>query len=137
VLPDISSFLNPQKEYYSKTEVRQMELVCLQLLDYNLSRYSAFTILTYFLDNGIPYGNPTEVEKLYNDSYEVLATFVNDLRSLDFTPFQIACAVLLYTAETISFNLTKAIKYLLLNVYNVEMVMLMNASIVLKRYILI
>jgi uncharacterized SAM-dependent methyltransferase len=107
--------------------------MCLQLLDYNLARYSAFTILEALFDNGLPKSKTTDTLRLLIDTYDTLSYFTNDIRSLDFSPIDIAASVLLHTCANINTNYTKVIRYTLTNVYELKLTMVQNALIVLKR----
>jgi hypothetical protein len=105
-------------------------------LDYNLTRFSAFTILEALLDNGIPRqgSRPADIARLYLDVHEILRLFLNDVRSLDFTPLELATSVLIYTSESLSKHLSKSIWYLIKHIYEMESyAMITNALVVLRR----
>jgi hypothetical protein len=95
-----------------------------------MKRYPAYVILQSILDNGLPLPDATTVNI---DVYENLSVFINDIRSLDFSPIDIAASVLLHSCDNINSNYTKGLRYMLTNVYGIELTMIKNALIVLKR----
>ena len=87
---------------YSLTELKNYELMCLRLLNYNLDRSTCFDFLDLFLKNGIVFEGEIslkKLEKLYHYNSKILNNFIFDQRYFDFNPLQIACAIVRLSRE--------------------------------------
>lgn len=129
-----NEFLDPKMQTYPKEEIIKYEQICLNLLQFNLNILSSYDILKFFLVNGlIANTNPTLIDKFYDLSFEILNRFNDDVRSLDFSTYHIAMASLILSSEMISYQFTKSVKEVLLNVYNIKANDFSNAYFVIKK----
>jgi len=118
-LPENSSFLNTKKEFYSSHEIANAEFTCLKLLRYKLNSLSAYSVLKYFLTNGIVFtNNINHINQLYTTSFEILKRVINDSRRLIFSNLQIALSCLFIASIMIGNRLTEDIMKVLLFVYD-------------------
>ena len=70
LLPSLNSFLNSKREFYDVNEIIKAELICLKLLRYKLNSYSAYSVMKYFLNNGIVDSeNLQQIKGLYSLSF--------------------------------------------------------------------
>lgn len=87
----------------SKKEIKEYEIKCLELLNYNLSNPSSYSILSIILNNGIISENENKnlllINKIYQDIINFHFEFVRDLRFLDFTNIDIAISIVSYVCK--------------------------------------
>lgn len=138
-MPDISCFLNRDKEYYKREEVIEYEFKTLKLLDYNLDNLNGFSAVKFMLRSGIITNDfefdlvsETTLEKFYEKIEEIIKFFMNDVRSLDFSPLNLAVSSILLAAEM--YNCTNTVKSTLSKVYKIDVNSAMLALTVIERY---
>ena len=122
-IPDLRLFLpRNSKLFFSSKEIRQTEIICLKIIDYNLSFLNCFDYFDFFLLIGIVEKNeennsPEKLEKINQQALSILFTYITDLKSLGFSEIQISCGVIKVVRELNKFqnnwiNLYKEIFYL-------------------------
>jgi hypothetical protein len=130
-LPSYSEFYNPMKERYQPSEIYDIERKCLHLLDYKLNLLTPFTVLEFFLTNGLILHVDDIVNEFYKKCYEGMKYFTEDIRGLDFTPLEIACASILSAAQEVGFS--QKIKKVFKNVYKIDISSFYNTFIVIRN----
>jgi hypothetical protein len=108
------SFLNPQRQLYEKIEIAHAELTCLQWLRYNIYTFSAYSVLKFFLNNGIVFNKDmNEINKLYSLSFVILNEIVIHPRRLIFSNLQIALSCIFLATTLINKSMTENMMYVL------------------------
>ena len=81
------------------------EMKCLELLQYDLTTFSAYDWLLIFLYNGILFEDEVQgkssniVSNIYNFSKKMLANITSKSFFIKYTPFQIAISIVMYSRE--------------------------------------
>lgn len=92
---------------YTKKNIYDFELICLRILDNELSETSSYDILKIILFNGIIDKNEIDdlsiLKNLYKKIYELNSEFVKDNRFLDFSDLDIALAIISYSCLKFNF----------------------------------
>jgi hypothetical protein len=122
------------KNDYEVKELKKAEIDCLRLLDYKLSHHSALFCLDYFLSNGVIWDNDDftgDLSEFYALCYNILDFFIEDVRFVDFNPFQVSCAVISLVRDYYKFK--EPWSGLMTKAYGVRLDEFMNCFIVIKR----
>ena len=96
MLPKLDGFLSPKKNFYSDVTIKRMEIDCLKLLDYNLQVNTAHDCLEIIKMGGTFHSDP---DLFFKKCEDLLYAFMLDRRSLDFSPMEIACAIVKIISE--------------------------------------
>lgn len=126
---------------FSENDTKKSEMICLKLLGYKLDRNSAYDFLEYFLKQGIVFEDELHVleeenhekftlKEIYDFPYKILNFFLFDSRYLDFSPLQIACAIITFTRK--KFNLKESWNNKFSEIYNIKLEDFMNCYFVVK-----
>ena len=91
--------------------MHNIELFCLEIMDYNLNDLSSFSILQIILNNGILLENEILeknnfkiLENLYKKIFEINSLFFLDNRFVDFSPIDIVMSLISFGCEIFNFN---------------------------------
>ena len=82
--------------------MKNYELICLRYLNYDLDRITPYKFLELFFKNGLAFEGEIsfeQLDKLYLYGVKILNSFIKDQRYFDFTPLQIACAIVKLSRE--------------------------------------
>lgn len=126
---------------FSEKDTKKSEMICLKLLGYKLDRNSAYDFLEYFLKQGIVFEDELQVleeenhekftiKEIYDFPYKILNFFLFDSRYLDFSPLQIACAIITFTRK--KFNLRESWNNKFSEIYDIKLEDFMNCYFVVK-----
>jgi hypothetical protein len=122
---------------FSEMDIKKSEVICLKLLGYKLDRSSPYDFLEYFLKHGILFENEYIenldefiLKEVYDFPYKILNFFLLDCRYLDFSPLQIACAIITFTRE--KFRLRESWSRKFSEIYNIKLEDFMNCYFVVK-----
>lgn len=134
-IPDLSDFgfIN-YKSFYTVDEIRRCEVLCLQILDYNLRIYTPFSYVYHLCLNGIIFSdectfdeannivlessllpknadNISALEKLYKLCFDILEVIILgknklkvDQKYMTYPPFQLACSIVSLARELYGFK---------------------------------
>jgi hypothetical protein len=143
-IPVYTEFKNPKKEFYSKEEITFNETECVKLLDYRLSITSAYDILQFFLFhenriNSIKFNNGNfisqkDLEQFNYKVYKILDFFNEDIRSLDFSPWEVALSSLLLASKFINKRFEYRLFLILEKSYGINLQVANNCFFILQRY---
>jgi hypothetical protein len=125
--------MNSNREYYTSKQIAQAEVGCVQMLQYKLNLYPPFSIVKYFLNNGLVSSEDQEtVREFYTLSNDILRIFVRDSRSLHFTGLQTALASVLLASNYFE-GLSSKVADTLNRVYDCKVEYFVNAYLFIKR----
>jgi len=129
-IPDLSDFgFVNYKSFYTVDEIRRCEVICLQILDYNLRIYTPFSYVYHLCLNGIIFSDEctfdeanniilecslppkanmdkiTSLEKLYKLCFDILEVVILSHNYMTFTPFKLACCIVGLARECYGFKM--------------------------------
>jgi hypothetical protein len=119
---------------YTVKELKQAEIDCLTLLEYRMTNHSSLFCLDYLLSLGIIWEHENfngDLDEMHSLSYKILDFFIEDVRYVDFNPFQVSCAVVSLARDF--FKLKEPWSTLSAKVLESKMDEFMNCFIVIKR----
>jgi len=93
---------------FNKNDINEFELICLKILDYELSEICSYSILKTILFNGVISVNEVDdisvINNLYQKIFKLNSEFVEDKRFLDFSDLDIAISIITYSCNEFSFS---------------------------------
>jgi len=95
--------------YFTEREIKNTEIICLKILNYNLSFLNVYDYLDFFLLIGIvektemPY-NIEILNKINNQTMIITNSFISDNKSLIFSDLQISCSIIKLVRELNKFQ---------------------------------
>jgi hypothetical protein len=100
IVPRLNNFSSCGKIFHRIKDVRLYESVALHMLEYKLDHFTPFHFIEFYLYNGFIFEDiEYPIEKIYMFVYEVLDCYIFDKKSMNFTSFQIATAVIAYVLD--------------------------------------
>lgn len=95
------------KYEFTNKDLHESELICLELLDYNLNDLCSFSILKLILQNGIilqsenfsGYKFDSHIENLYDNILVMNSMFLVDKRFMDFNALEVALSIITFYTE--------------------------------------
>lgn len=93
---------------------KELEVQCLKILDYDLSFQSAYDYINNFFYSGIFLDTKVtkeEIEKSYKRCIKKMETFIEDMRSIDFSNYTIAVTIIRTLFTKSKRNSLKAFNY--------------------------
>ena len=120
-IPNYSTFLNENKEYYPKQIISNIEKECLILLNYKLDTFTSYDILYFFLIHGIIHlTNLDLINKFYSLCFDILDFFILQNYILEFTNLNLSISIILISADIICSKQKENIIFLFDNVYDIN-----------------
>ena len=93
---------------FNKNDINEFELICLKILDYELTEICSYSILKTILFNGVISVNEVDdisvINNLYQKIFKLNSEFVEDKRFLDFSDLDIAISIITYSCNEFSFS---------------------------------
>lgn len=113
-MPDLNNFsCSSSSFFFNVRDVRKYEDFCVKSLNYELNLFTPYSILQFFINSGIIFEdevnsnsvsfdesdscNSFSTEMAYNYAYKLLYSFMCNSKCLDYSPLQIALAIIYQT----------------------------------------
>jgi len=97
---------------FTNKDIHEIEIFCLEMLDYNLNDLSCFSYLQIILNNGIIFESEKykdiffdlKMDKLYEEILLINCEFLTDNRYIDFSSLEIAISIITFSKKIFKLN---------------------------------